>query len=171
MQPTQQDVRTLHGVLTAIAQGRKGPARGGVLDATEAQRLRELIAEHGGGRVPRERGPVRGLSRLLRRNPTEAERAVWEALVNDRRLAGRGFKRQVPIGPHIVDFVSFPMRCVVDLAPEAESAAAAAARAEKRAYLAARGYRVIVIDAAKALANPRHALDTIAAGLPPSERG
>lgn len=165
MQPTQQDVRTLHGVLTAIAQGRKGPARGGVLDAAEAQRLRELIAEHGSGRVPRERGPVRGLSRLLRRNPTEAERVLWQALVNDRRLAGRGFKRQVPIGPHIVDLVSFPMRCVVDLVPEAESAAAAAARAEKRAYLAARGYRIIAVDAAAAVANPRRALDAIVAEL------
>jgi tRNA/rRNA methyltransferase len=49
MAPTQQDVRTLHGVLNAIAQGRKGPARGGVLDPGEAQKLRELLAEHGGG--------------------------------------------------------------------------------------------------------------------------
>ena len=70
MAPTQQDVRTLHGVLNAIAQGRKGPARGGVLDAAEAQKLRDLLAEHGGGCVPGERGPVRGLARLLRRNPT-----------------------------------------------------------------------------------------------------
>ena len=99
MAPTQQDIRTLHGVLTAIAQGRKGPARGGVLDPVEAQKLRDLLAEHGGGRVPGERGPVRGLARLLRRNPTEAERVLWQALVNDRRFAGRGFKRQVPDRP------------------------------------------------------------------------
>ncbi|HKC33907.1 MAG TPA: RNA methyltransferase, partial [Xanthobacteraceae bacterium] len=32
MQPTQQDVQTLHGVIMAIAEGRKGPAQGGVLD-------------------------------------------------------------------------------------------------------------------------------------------
>src|SRR6476646_29761 len=42
MAPTQQDIRTLHGVLTAIAQGREGPARGGVLDPVEAQKLRDL---------------------------------------------------------------------------------------------------------------------------------
>ena len=89
MQPTQQDIQTLHGVIMAIAEGRKGPARGGVLDGEEAAMLRALLAEHGGGRVPNERGPVRGLSRLLRRNPTEAERALWQALVNDRRFAGR----------------------------------------------------------------------------------
>ena len=124
IQPTQQDIQTLHGVIMAIAEGRKGPARGGVLDGEEAELLRSLLAEHGGGRVPNERGPVRGLSRLLRRNPTEAERALWQALVNDRRFAGRGFKRQTPIGPHICDFVSFPLKVVLDLMSGDESAAA-----------------------------------------------
>ena len=131
MQPTQQDIQTLHGVIMAIAEGRKGPARGGVLDGEEAELLRALLAEHGGGRVPNERGPVRGLSRLLRRNPTEAERALWQALVNDRRFAGRGFKRQTPIGPHICDFVSFPLKVVLDLVSGDESAAAAKARSRK----------------------------------------
>jgi len=60
-----------------------------VLDGEEAEMLRALLAEHGSGRVPKERGPVRGLARLLRRNPTDAERALWQALTNDRRFAGR----------------------------------------------------------------------------------
>ncbi len=142
---SQQDIRTLHGVFMAIAQGRKGPARGGVLDPEEAQRLRDLIAEHGAGKVPGERGPVRGLARLLRRNPTEAERMLWHALVNDRRFAGRGFKRQVPVGPHVTDFVSFPLRCVIDLVAPQESAEAARNRADKRTYLEARDYRVVEV--------------------------
>jgi tRNA/rRNA methyltransferase len=153
MQPTQQDIQTLHGVIMAIVEGRKGPARGGVLDGAEAEMLRALLAEHGGGRVPSERGPVRGLARLLRRNPTEAERTLWHALVNDRRFAGRGFKRQTPIGPHICDFVSFPLRLVLDLKPADEDAAAAQTRADKRAWLAARGYRVIEIVARDAEAD------------------
>jgi tRNA/rRNA methyltransferase len=144
---SQQDLRTLHGVLTAIAQGRKGPARGGVLDAEEATRLRALIAEHGAGKVPGERGPVRGLARLLRRNPTEAERILWQALTNDRRFAGRGFKRQVPVGPHITDFVSFPLRFVIELVPDDESAQARRNRNDKRLYLEARGYRVVAVQA------------------------
>ena len=136
MQPTQQDIQTLHGVIMAIAEGRKGPARGGVLDGEEAEMLRALLAEHGAGRVPKERGPVRGLARLLRRNPTDAERALWQALTNDRRFAGRGFKRQTPVGQHICDFVSFPLRLVVDLVPADESTAGCrGARAEKRAGL------------------------------------
>src|SRR5215510_1691697 len=160
MAPTQQDIRTLHGVINAIAQGRKGPARGGVLDPEEAQKLRDLLAEHGGGRVPGERGPVRGLARLLRRNPTEAERVLWQALVNDRRFAGLGFRRQVPIGPHITDFVSFPLKCVIDLVPPQESEEMARTRTERRIYLSERGYRVCEVrtvevedDVAKTLDN------------------
>ena len=161
MQPTRQDIQTLHGVIMAIAEGRKGPARGGVLDGAEAEMLRALLAEHGGGRVPSERGPVRGLARLLRRNPTEAERTLWHALVNDRRFAGRGFKRQTPIGPHICDFVSFPLRLVLDLKPADEDAAAAQTRADKRAWLAARGYRVIEIVARDAEADVGAVLDRL----------
>ena len=148
MQPTQQDIQTLHGVIMAIAEGRKGPARGGVLDGEEAEMLRALLAERGPGQVPKQRGPVRGLARLLRRNPTEAERALWQALTNDRRFAGRGFKRQTPIGQHICDFVSFPLRLVIDLVPADESAAAAKTRAAKRAWLAERDYTIVDIAAA-----------------------
>src|SRR5207244_9419721 len=46
MAPSQQDIQTLHGIVTAIAEGRKGPARGGILDGREAGMLRELLAEH-----------------------------------------------------------------------------------------------------------------------------
>ena len=142
MAPTEQDIRTLHGIIMSLAQGRKGPARGGVLDGTQAELLRTLLAERS---VPRnERTPARGLAKLLRRNPTEAERVLWQALTNDRRFAGRGFKRQTPVGPHIADFVSFPLKCVVELVPD-EEGAAAQTREEKRIWLEAHGYRVVVI--------------------------
>jgi tRNA/rRNA methyltransferase len=162
MAPTQQDIQTLHGVVTAIAEGRKGPARGGILDGREAGMLRELLAEHGGGRVPGERGPVRGLSRLLRRNPTDAERTLWEGLTKDRRFAGKGFKRQVPIGPHIVDIVSFPLRAVIDLVPEGESGEAAQTRARKCAWLKARDYRVYEVAASEVEADVAAALEGVA---------
>ncbi len=161
MAPTQQDIQTLHGVIMAIAEGRKGPARGGVLDGAEAEMLRALLAEHGGGRVPKERGPVRGLARLLRRNPTDAERMLWQALVNDRRFAGRGFKRQTPVGQNICDFVSFPLRLVIDLKPADESAAAAATRAARRAWLAARDYEVIEVLATDIESDMATALERI----------
>jgi tRNA/rRNA methyltransferase len=145
--PTKQDIRTLHGVVTALTQGRKGPARGGSFDSDQAQTLRNLLAEHGASRAPSERTPLRGLPRLLRRNPTEAERSLWQALVNDRRFAGRGFKRQVPVGQHVGDFVSFPLKCVIELVPAQEAQAAAQARAVKCAWLTERGYRVVTVTA------------------------
>src|SRR5207302_6668839 len=52
MEPTKQDMHTLHGVVMAIAEGRKGPAKGGVLDGEQATRLRALLAEHGQGAMP-----------------------------------------------------------------------------------------------------------------------
>ena len=128
--------------------------------------MRDLLAEHGGGRVPGERGPVRGLARLLRRNPTEAERLFWQSLVNDRRFAGRGFKRQVPIGPHITDFVSFPLKCVIDLVPGKETADAARTRAERRAYLVEREYRVCEVQAEAIERDVGKVLDELFADLP-----
>ena len=163
MQPTQQDVQTLHGVIMAIAEGRKGPAQGGVLDGREAGMLRALLFEQ--GEAPAERGPTRGLSRLLRRNPTDAERALWTALTRDRRFAGHGFKRQVPVGPHITDMVSFGLRAVIDIVPGEESATAAEARADKHAWLAERGYRVLPLRAAEIEADVGKVLDELEAAL------
>ena len=165
MQPTQQDVRTLHGVITAISEGRKGPARGGVLGGDEAEILRTLLAEHGQGRAPNEHGPVRGLARLLRRNPTDAERTFWEALTRDRRFAGRGFKRQIPVGPYIIDIVSFPLRLVIELVPADESSAAAKARAERRVWFAGRGYRVIDVAMAEVGTDVTQVLDKLATSV------
>jgi len=162
MQPTQQDMQTLSGIVAAIAQGPKGPARGGILDSDEAARLRALIAEHGEGRAPTGRTPVRGLAKLLRRNPTEAERTLWDALTRDRRFAGRGFMRQAPVGPHVLDMVSFRERLVVDIAPERESAEAAAARADKRAWLRERNYRIVDVAAADVAADVGAVLDRLA---------
>ena len=141
MEPTKQDMHTLHGVVMAIAEGRKGPAKGGVLDGAQATRLRALLAEHGQG-LPAESGTVRGLARLLRRNPTDAERILWQALTTDRRFAGQ-FKRQTPVGRHIPDFVSFVKRVAIDLVNADETEAIARDRAARRAWLEARGYRVV----------------------------
>ena len=159
---TQQDIRTLHGVIMAIAEGRKGPARGGLLNGDEATLLRTLLAEHGQGRVPNERGPVRGLARLLRRNPTEAERTFWDAFMRDRRFVGQGFKRQVPVGPHITDVVSFPLRVAIELIPVDEPAPATAARAERRMYLTERGYRVVDVAMADVERDVAGVLDGLA---------
>jgi len=163
MQPTRQDIQTLSGVIMSIAEGRKGPARGGVLDGAEAEVLRSLIAEREQGKDTQ--SPVRGLARLLRRNPTEAERLLWHALTNDRRFASHGFKRQTPVGRHVTDVVSFPLRLVIDLARSDESNEAAKARGERRAWLTQRGYRVVVVQAAEVEADVGAVLERIMADI------
>jgi len=148
MEPTKQDMHTLHGVVMAIAEGRKGPAKGGVLDGEQAMRLRALLAEHGQAtQTDDSSGTVRGLARLLRRNPTDAERILWQALRSDRRFAGQ-FKRQTPIGRHIPDFVSFVQRIAIELVGIEESDAVARERAVRRVWLAQRRYSIVDMNVA-----------------------
>jgi tRNA/rRNA methyltransferase len=165
MQPTRQDIQTLHGIVVALTEGRKGPARGGVLDGEEATALRALLAEYGEARAPGERGPVRGLARLLRRNPTDAERLLWDGLNKDRRFAGKAIKRQVPVGTHIVDFVSFPLRLVIEIVPANESDPAIKARSDRRAWLIERGYRVLDVAASAVAADLPGVLDQLAKAI------
>ncbi|HKT85980.1 MAG TPA: TrmJ/YjtD family RNA methyltransferase [Novosphingobium sp.] len=144
MDPTKQDMHTLHGVVMAIAEGRKGPAKGGVLDGEQATRLRALLAEQGqqGGVVSDSGSTLKGLARLLRRNPTDAERILWQALTRDRRFAGQ-FKRQTPVGRQIPDFVSFMHRLAIELVNPDESETIVADRAARKVWLESRNYRVI----------------------------
>ncbi len=164
MDPTKQDMHTLHGVVMAIAEGRKGPAKGGVLDGEQATRLRALLAEHGQAAQPSESGTVRGLARLLRRNPTDAERILWEALRTDRRFAGQ-FKRQTPVGRHIPDFVSFVHRLAIELINPDESEVIARDRAARRAWLEQRSYKVIDMPAAAVEGNVAAELGRLEASL------
>src|SRR5580698_4101983 len=147
MEPTKQDMHTLHGVVMAIAEGRKGPAKGGVLDGEQATRLRALLAEHGQGALQSESGTVRGLARLLRRHPTDAERILWQALTTDRRFAGQ-YKRQTPVGRHIPDFVSFVVRVAIELVNPDETEVIAKDRASRQTWLEQRGYRVVRMEVA-----------------------
>src|SRR4029453_3247046 len=103
-----------------------------------------------------------GLARLLRRNPTDAERALWEAMTRDRRFATLGFKRQVPVGPHIADIVSFPQHAVIDILPPEETAEAASARSRKRAWLAERDYQVIEVRVDEIETEPGAVLNRLA---------
>ena len=147
MDPTKQDMHTLHGVVMAIAEGRKGPAKGGVLDGEQATRLRALLAEHAQGTLTSESSTVRGLARMLRRNPTDAERILWQSLSRDRRFAGQ-FKRQTPVGRHIPDFVSFVHRIAIELVNPGETDVIVSERAARQAWLEARDYKVISMTVA-----------------------
>jgi very-short-patch-repair endonuclease len=55
-----------------------------------------------------------GVARQLRSRMTDAERKLWFAL-KDRRFAAFKFRRQVPVGPYIADFLSFELRLVIEV--------------------------------------------------------
>ncbi len=53
-------------------------------------------------------------ARELRRESTDAEHWLWQRL-RDRRLLGLKFRRQVPIGPYIADFVCKERSLVIEI--------------------------------------------------------
>ena len=88
-------------------------------------------------RVPKQE---RAFAKTLRANATDAEIALWR-LLRSRRLASMKFRRQVPIGPWIVDFVSFEQRLIV----EADGSQHAESEDDKRRdfNLPERGFRIL----------------------------
>jgi very-short-patch-repair endonuclease len=53
-------------------------------------------------------------ARVLRQQPTEAEKLLW-CYLRRKQLEGAKFRRQQPIGEYLVDFVSFSHRLVVEV--------------------------------------------------------
>ncbi|MGE5515540.1 MAG: endonuclease domain-containing protein [Bacteroidota bacterium] len=51
-------------------------------------------------------------ARLMRRQPTPAERRLWQVLRQNR--LGARFRRQCPLGPYIVDFVCYERRLIIE---------------------------------------------------------
>jgi very-short-patch-repair endonuclease len=82
------------------------------------------------------------VARQLRRKQTDVERRLWSRL-RDRRLAGWKFRRQMPIGSHIVDFCCPDAWLVVELDGGQHSHPGAISHDERRtAALEASGYFV-----------------------------
>ena len=56
----------------------------------------------------------RAFARRLRRDQTDAEKALWSKLRN-RQLDDNKFKRQETIGPYVVDFVCHEKKLIVEV--------------------------------------------------------
>jgi len=57
---------------------------------------------------------LKGYSRVLRRNMTNAERLLWSKL-KGKQLKGFQFNRQKPIGNYIVDFYCLNAKLVIEV--------------------------------------------------------
>ena len=80
-------------------------------------------------------------ARSLRREDTDAEARLWRAL-RDRRLGGWKWRRQVPCGPYIADFLCDSAKLIVEL-DGSQHAEQADYDARRTRYLKTLGFRVL----------------------------
>lgn len=74
---------------------------------------------------------------------TEAEKRLWTAL-RGQRFEGFRFRRQVPLGPYVADFVCHEARLVVAVdGPSHLEPGAAERDAMRTAFIESEGYRVL----------------------------
>src|ERR1043166_1136415 len=67
-----------------------------------------------GRRPSRERGMSLTQAKKLRSNMTDAERRLWYRL-RAHRFDGHKFKRQIPVGPYVVDFACLGRKVVIEV--------------------------------------------------------
>jgi very-short-patch-repair endonuclease len=80
-------------------------------------------------------------ARELRKNMTEAERALWRHL-RLRQFDGYKFRRQQPIGRYIVDFVCFEKKLIIEV-DGGQHAEQLAYDIERSAWLEKEGFRIL----------------------------
>jgi len=81
-------------------------------------------------------------ARRLRKEMTDTERFVWSH-IRLRQIGGFKFRRQAPIGPYIVDFVSFEAKLILELdGGQHAEPAHVAADSDRTRWLEGEGFRV-----------------------------
>jgi very-short-patch-repair endonuclease len=108
---------------------------------------------------------LRSNARALRKNSTDAERILWSEL-RDHRLQGFGFRRQVPIGSYVADFICHAARLVIELdGGQHFSDQSEAADAARSAVIEAKGFQVLRFGNHDVMTNRAGVLETIAAAI------
>jgi very-short-patch-repair endonuclease len=81
-------------------------------------------------------------ARRLRRDMTVAEAVLWRGLRD--RGEGAKFRRQVPLGPYVADFVCIAARLIVELdGPPHDAADQRLHDSRRDAWLRSQGWRVL----------------------------
>jgi len=89
-------------------------------------------------------------ARELRRRSTDAERFLWRRLRN-RQIAGTKFRRQVPIGPYVGDFMCFEAKLIVEV--DGGQHVDSERDATRSRFLESQGFRVLRVWNNHVLAN------------------
>jgi very-short-patch-repair endonuclease len=82
---------------------------------------------------------IRNFAKRMRREPTDAEAAMWR-LLRDRRFALFKFRRQVPFQNFILDFVCFEKRMIIEI--DGSQHASSERDATRDAVLTSEGFRI-----------------------------
>jgi very-short-patch-repair endonuclease len=124
------------------------------------------LAGEGAEREKREAGEgARSLTktaRRLRSQMTNAERKLWFAL-RGRRFKSHKFRRQVPLGPYVADFLCFESRLVVEV--DGGQHAESGRDAERNLWLAENDFRLVRFWNNDVLSNLEGVLTVLAAEL------
>ena len=136
-------------------------------------RFRHLLPRRGegDGAEARERGVtehrasprLKGFARDLRKAATPHEDRLWY-LLRGRRFLGYRFRRQVPIGSYIADFVCYGRRLIVEL-DGSQHADDAEYDQQRDAELEARGFRIVRVWNSNLSDNEDSVLEAILAAL------
>src|SRR5215831_18045763 len=102
-------------------------------------------------------------TRNLRRDVTEAEKRLWQML-RSRQTEGYRFRRQVPIGGFIADFVCHAARLIVEI-DGGQHDPSSEAQARRTRFLEDEGYRVLRFWNNEVLDNPEGVRAAIAEAL------
>jgi very-short-patch-repair endonuclease len=84
---------------------------------------------------------ARERARSLRQNMTDAEWRLWQIL-RSHRVKGHKFRRQVPIGRYIADFVCHEARLIVEV-DGGQHDRSSPQEAERNGFLQNEGYRIL----------------------------
>ncbi len=108
------------------------------------------------------RPELTGYAKAMRHNPTEAERELL-LLLRNRRLAAFKFRRQVPMGPYIADFLCFEAKLII----EADGSQHLDSNADdsRDAELRRRGFHLLRFWNNDILARPNQVLEAVWAAL------
>jgi very-short-patch-repair endonuclease len=110
---------------------------------------------------------MRARARSLRRDSTDAERIIWNAL-RAHRLNGASFRRQKPIDPYVVDFVCHTAKMIIEIDCGQHFKVEQQKRdARRELFLASKGYRIIRFNNYDVMTNKAGILETIAAAINP----
>jgi very-short-patch-repair endonuclease len=141
--------RVEHGALFGALPHDGGGLGGGDASRGTGRDMKKHPVDGAGARVHR-----------LRQDMTEAERQVWQML-RSHQMNGYKFRRQVPIGRYIADFVCHEARLIVEI-DGGQHDRSSPREAKRSGFLQNEGYRILRFWNNEVLANRDGVHETIA---------